>query len=401
MQIACAKTDLHSAIQHLSSILDSRSPHLILHDILLEAEEDGKVSLTATDTQITAKHTLTDCEVQVAGKTLVPIRSIGPAVRDTPSSKLELLQEEGNSQLTLKDDTGTIRIPTSSPEQYPPIPTNLDKKWTLLVDTEKLTRALQWTIFTTAIPALQPILGGICFDIGNIEKKELTLYASDNMRLSIVHIPVQSIETEVETENAQIRVIVPLKAAQHLQSMLKNALQIEISLSENELSASTEQDFLCARLIIGRYPVFNTELEKEKKYPVTFNTEALSQALRRVSILFDDEYDYPSIDITPKQTTISADNPQAGQAKIIIPAEYDGPPTNLTTHISFLTDILHIWKEETITFHVGEPNDPFIVKEGKEFFHLAVPEGRNESEESDESTEKDAESESTTGDAEL
>ena len=104
MKVKCNRAALHEAVQLASSIVPSRTPKPILQCAMLSADSD-KLTVTATDNEITIKYTLQQVQIDETGEVVIPAARLAAILHETSDETVDLEVSESNLQVTSQDIT--------------------------------------------------------------------------------------------------------------------------------------------------------------------------------------------------------------------------------------------------------------------------------------------------------
>jgi DNA polymerase-3 subunit beta len=96
------------------------------------------------------------------------------------------------------------------------------------------------------------------------------------------------------------------------------------------------------RLIDGDFPDYTKVIPKGNPNTARIERDELLQALRRVSILSNERYKGIKMDFSAAKISLSANNPDLGEAVEEIEAEYKGKPMSIGFNARYLLDVLGV-----------------------------------------------------------
>src|SRR4249920_733208 len=120
LRVTCRKAELSAALAIVSRAVSSRGAVQVLGGILLHAEE-GKLSLAATDMEISIRTSLTG-EAEGDASVVVPGRLLTDLVRLLPDDKVTLAYDEGDGVLAVTSGSHASRLNVYSAEDFPRLP---------------------------------------------------------------------------------------------------------------------------------------------------------------------------------------------------------------------------------------------------------------------------------------
>jgi len=97
------------------------------------------------------------------------------------------------------------------------------------------------------------------------------------------------------------------------------------------------------------------------------------QALRRVSILSSDRYKGVKVEFRQGRMTISANNPDLGEAMEEVEVEYNGKPLTIGFNARYLLDVLGVLNDGTaVGVELKDELSPSVVREDGDDGYLYV-----------------------------
>ena len=163
------------------------------------------------------------------------------------------------------------------------------------------------------------------------------MVATDGHRLAFEEKPVGSF-------GLAKGVILPRKGLAELKKLLENGSDGAVSLGfkENMGLVTKDKIELFMRLIDGDFPDYTKVIPKGNPNIVKLEHDELLQALRRVSILSSERYKGIRMEFQ-RQMSISANNPDLGEAVEEIEAEYNGKPISIGFNARYLLMFWRCW----------------------------------------------------------
>jgi DNA polymerase-3 subunit beta len=125
-------------------------------------------------------------------------------------------------------------------------------------------------------------------------------------------------------------------------------------------------------------PIPDWEYQETKGNPniAKIEHEELLQALRRVSILSSERYKGIKMEFADSKVSISANNPDLGEAVEEIEAEYRGKPISIGFNARYLLDVLAVLDSEgDVDIELKDELSPSVIrKTGKEgYLYVLMP----------------------------
>ena len=359
LRITCARDSLAGALSTVSRALSTRGAVQVLNGILLKGE-DGKLTLAATDMEISLRATAGG-DVAGDGAVVVPGRLLTDLVRLLPDESVTLAYEEGHGVLAVQSGSHSSRINVYSAEDFPRLPPTDVALHTiaapaLLATIDKVARA-------ASRDESRPVLTGI---LVRFEGQRLIMAATDSYRLAVK-------ETELEAAGADLEAIIPARALQELARLAAGADTVELGVHENHVLFSAGGVWLTSRRIDGQFPNYKQLLPETSEAEVTTPREPLLQVIRRAGVLAQRNAPL-RLRFAEGELVVSAQTQDVGEAHETLPVAYDGEPLEIGFNPDFLRDGLEAVSGDSVQLKLINPLRPgLIVSPDEGFWYLIMP----------------------------
>jgi DNA polymerase-3 subunit beta len=128
---------------------------------------------------------------------------------------------------------------------------------------------------------------------------------------------------------------------------------------------SIDDIVLTSRLIEGTYPNYEQVIPQDNEKKATINKVAFSKALRRTSIMSRERTNALRFDLEQGKLTLISINPDVGEAREEIAAQYKGDPISIGYNVRYLLDAIQTMEGESVGFDVQDPLSPTLLREGE------------------------------------
>ncbi len=380
MNIRVSKEELQKRLSDIQSVVDKRATMPILGHFLLSVGEESYI--TATDLETAIKEPIGVLDIKERGDLCIPAKKLYEIVREM-DGEIEI-DSEGTEWIKLKTGKSLFRIACMNPEDFPKWPQFTDKI-TLEFEADKLHQMIDRTIYAAGESDTRYTLNSLLFHIKPGDKT-FTIVGTDGHRLSMIK---DSIDIDLDKE---IKVIVPRKSASELrrflakgtktkeaeetegesQEVAESTGRVKIDVATNHVVFKTGDVEFLVRLIEGNYPNYEQVIPSANEKKVGINREVFMKALRRVSIISKDRSNAIKLDVSPGVLTITASNPDIGEAKDEIEIDYSGEAISLGFNARYLLDALNSMSSDRVIFELQEPLSPTLLKEEGRDDYLCV-----------------------------
>lgn len=357
MHITIDKTQLNACLTARNAV-SSRNTISILGNLLLEAG-DGQLKATGTDLD-TAIHATGLCTVKQPGSITAPAALLQDIISKLPEDLVTLEDEDGKLRIRCGRSAPTLL--TAPAEDYPVVPTVSEGSSVELTQSQ-LKQLLNNTLYASAKDETRSLLMGVLFDAS---AKALTAVATDTHRLvkTTLHPAVEG----------EFSIIVPAKALQEVQKMLRDSGTVTITTNDSQVQFECNGVTLTSRLLDGQFPNFEKVIPPQSKTSTTFNRIALLNALRRAYIVAKSAAEKVVLNFTDGVCTLTAESQDIGKALEEVPVSFTGE-FSIAVNARYLIELLGAVSAENVTLHLNTALSPIRVEvEGQsEFVSVLMP----------------------------
>lgn len=358
MEIRLNRSELLSELIPMQGIVERRTTIPALSHLLLTAR-DGRLEIAATDLDVSLT-SWCEGEIREEGAIAIQAKKLIEIIRASVGNEVSLrMDQEG--MLTILVGPSVFRIRGLAAEEFPTLPTLGDE------DTVELPFALFRTMITKIFFAISSEesrfqLSGALMRFG---QDVLTLVATDGHRLALV-------ENGVDGLSAREGIIVPRKALQEVQRF--EGENLEFRRSEHHISFTVGRRQLICRILEGAFPDYERVIAKNQDRIVIANRRDLAGVIQRVSLLTGDRARAIRAELDNGRLTLSAANPDLGEAREDIPVEYDSGHLSIGLNPDYLAQFLGVTETERIRLDLKDENSQCLAQpvEGLDKRYLCV-----------------------------
>lgn len=360
MKFTIEKSALLTALQQVQSIVGQRSTLPILSNVLLKAEENT-ISLTTTDMEVCVKTTV-PCEVSEPGGTTLPARRFFSICKELPPRQVEI-EVDSRDVATIRSGPSFFKLVGLSEQDFPPLP-EFEESAVYTVDQGTLKEMFQKVIYASSTDETRYILNGALL---SFKDEKLTIVATDGRRLAMV-------EQEVEfSEDAQADLVVPSKTIQELIKTLGEEGTLRIRVSATQIAFDFNEVLIISKLIEGTYPNFHQVIPAQCEERVAIDRETILAAVRRVSLLTDDQTASIKLSFGQNKLELVTNSPEIGEARETIPVKYEGKEITIAFNPGFLMAPLRHLDSDEIFFELSDELSPGVIKTSVPFLYVLMP----------------------------
>jgi DNA polymerase-3 subunit beta len=343
---------LADAVTWVARGLPARPPVPVLAGVLLEASDEGTLTLSAFDYEVSAKITVA-ADVSEGGTVLVLGRLLADISRNLPDKPVDIALDGNKVSVTCGSSRFSLmQMPA---DEYPTLPTAPEPSGTIAGDV--FTQAVAQVSVAADRGDTLPILTGVRVEI---EGDKVTLLATDRYRLAM-----RELTWNPGAADASHVALVPARTLSETAKALGASGSIEIALGSSAggdglVGFEAGQRRTTTRLLDGEYPkvtsIFPTSVDSE----AVVRTSELVEAVRRVALVA--ERNTPvRLRFTDGQVTIEAGTGDDAQASEAVESTLAGPELEIAFNPSFLLDGLGVIGTDYARLSFTQPSRPAVL----------------------------------------
>jgi DNA polymerase-3 subunit beta len=371
MKFRCERDDLMEAVQFASRAISSRATLPVLSGLRIEARDEGRVGVAATDLELTMETSLA-AAVDEPGVVVVPGRLFGDMARSLSLGQVSLAGGEG--EVEIASGRGTFHVKAMAVEDYPALPTRGEAEEEALaieVDAVTLSVALSQVVRSASSEETRQVLTGVLWEVAG---ETLTLVATDSYRLGVRQVAL------AEDAGGSRDVILPARVLAELGRALQGMSgTVSIRLSPNfatfVVTGRDEQGELTigSRYIEGEFPKYKQLIPQGYENVLTVDREELMEVVKRVGLLAQNNMPV-KLRLNP-ELEISAHTPDVGEGQDVLEATYQGEPLVIAFNPRFLSDGVSAIQGEKVTLLAADGLRPAILRaeEDEDYIYLLMP----------------------------
>jgi DNA polymerase-3 subunit beta len=359
MKFRCDRDALSEALQIVQRGVSSRPGIPALTGVLMEASDEGRLTLTTTDLEVSARLSV-DVQVQESGIALVPARLVGDTVKSLSDAPVDFETDQSQARLRCAHYEGSLRLLPA--EDFPGLQ---EPSGTLIsVEAGKFAEAVSQVGRAASRDEARPVLTGVLLEIS---REGVVLVATDSYRLAIRDL--------VATSSAEAKAIVPERALSEAgrAAAADEKGTVELSVDESQVSFRVGSLMLTSRLIEGEFPNYRQLLPDAHESRLSVSRQQLLDAVRRVGLLARDTTPV-RLEFNALGVKLSSSSPDLGQAVETVEARYEGDDLTVAFNPQYLADGLTAATGESVRLDVRDGLKPGVVRgDGDEFTYLVMP----------------------------
>jgi DNA polymerase III subunit beta len=359
VKFRCDRDALSDALQTVQRGVSSRPGIPALTGVFLEAEDEGRLTLTTTDLEVSARLTI-DVHVSEPGTALVPARLLADTVKSLSNAPVEFETDAASASIRCAAYEGSLRLLPA--EDFPGLQEPGGTRVTAPAAT--FAEAVAQVGRAASRDEARPVLTGVLVEIS---REGCMLVATDSYRLAVREL--------VATADGEAKAIVPERALAEAGRAAAGDEKgtVEIAVDGSQVAFKAGGLTLTSRLIEGEFPNYRQLLPEGHESRLTVSRQQLLEAVTRVGLMARDTTPV-RMEFNALGVKLSSSSPDLGQAVETVEARYEGEDLTVAFNPTYLRDGLQAAVGESIQLDVRDGLKPGVVHgEGDGFTYLVMP----------------------------
>lgn len=398
MKVICDRSALMDAVNNVASVVPARTPTPALSCVKLVARKvggAGELTLSGTDAETSLHLTLTQVDVQQPGEVAIPADKLRAIVSAEDGEATLTIETEGD-QCHIRGTNAHFRVFAYPSKDFPAMPdfaaaaggTGPDPAKAVFSQTAGgLMEIVSRTVFATARETSRYAINGVLL---KRHGKKLEMVATDGRRLALSRTEL----TGASAKGESVTCIVPTKALNIMMKLARDPEEnVRMAISDTRIFFAFEptppggakdpdklpapRAVLSSVLVEGTFPPYEDVIPKDQDKKVTASRDELSSAVRKASVLTNEESRGVRMAFTSKdkKLKLSSRAPEMGESEISIDlAKYEGDDIEISFNPTFITDVLKVIPDQDVIVELKAPNRPGLIRlMNNEFVYVVMP----------------------------
>jgi len=343
---------LAEAVTWVARGLPARPPVPVLAGVLIEASDEGTITLSAFDYELSAKVTIA-ADVATSGTVLVLGRLLADICRNLPNRPVDVSTEGNKVQVTCGSSRFSLLLMPA--DDYPTLPSSPEPSGTIQGDV--FTQAVAQVSIAADKGDTLPILTGVRMEI---DGEKVTLLATDRYRLAM-----RELTWKPATTDASHVALIPARTLSDTARALGASGSVELALGSSSggdglIGFEAGQRRTTTRLLDGEYPKVTSIFPSSVDTEAVIQTAALVEAVKRVALVA--ERNTPvRLKFSDGQVTIEAGTGEDAQASEAVESTLTGPEIEIAFNPHFLLDGLGAVGTAYSRLSFTQPSRPAVL----------------------------------------
>jgi DNA polymerase-3 subunit beta len=331
MEFVIKQSVLKDELGFVQGIVEKKSTIPVLSNILIESVGEGTIRIVGTDLDVTIRCEA-EADIRVAGSMCIQARKLFDIVRLLDGGDVHFAKEE-NEWVKMSCGKSKFRLAGVNRDQFPEVPSF--KSAPLKLSAEIFNHFISNTAFAITNEQSRFTLSGAKFIYDGATAKMVT---TDGHRLAFIQ---KNLDASAQAENMDA--LIPKKALMELVKISRDS-SAEVSFGEdpNHIYFEVNGRLLITRKLSGNFPNYEMVIPKDNDKTVTFDSDEMKNALRRVSLMADERTRSVKITIRTGEIEIGAQSSEEGEASEKVTADYTGDEVQIGFNSQYLQEFLNV-----------------------------------------------------------
>lgn len=354
MQLTISKKNFLKGLARAQGVADRKSSMPILSNILMEADAQGALRLSATDLYLGVSASV-EAKVKSPGTVAVAARTLFDIVKNLPEGEVSLSTETGTG-IEIKCGKVRYKIPTMPGDDFPPLPNPGDAEFAA-VEADKLLELVSLTSYSMSSDDTRPHLAGALFEGSG---KVLRVVTTDGHRLT-------KAEASVTEKKLKFEMLVPNKGVQELRRLLEDAkgekgATVDVATASGTAFFRRDGVVLNVKLADEKFPPWAKVIPQQQSRRVVVLRSLLADALKRIALVASDKSGGVRLAVEPGLLKITSENPDVGEGSEELEVDFAGQPVTIGFNAKYVLDVLSALPSDEVALELNGELDPGVIK---------------------------------------
>ena len=352
MKFRVERDVLAEAVTWAARGLPTRPPVPVLAGVLVEADPEGTLTLSAFDYEVSARVTVA-ADVSDGGTVLVSGRLLADISRNLPNKPVDVIAEGPKVAVTC--GSSRFSLLTMPVDDYPTLPQMPQASGSVSGDV--FTLAVGQVTVAAGRDDTLPILTGVRLEI---DGSQITMLATDRYRLAM-----RTLDWSPEGADAAAVALVPARTLADTARALGASASVDLALGhtgagDGLVGFEAGSRRTTSRLLDGEYPKVTAIFPTTTNVQAVVETATLVEAVKRVALVA--ERNTPvRLRFSEGQVTIEAGQGDDAQASESIEATLTGDEIEIAFNHQYLLDGLNALHQPWARLAFTQPTKPALL----------------------------------------
>ncbi|MBQ7613031.1 MAG: DNA polymerase III subunit beta [Spirochaetaceae bacterium] len=344
-------------------IIATKTSVSILSNVLLIAK-DAKLTIKATDVKVNFEAVI-PVDVEEEGKTTVFCSKLVSIINSLPDGEIEILEKNQKLHINSISKKVKFQLNTISDTDFPSF-IEPEDSISIEIPAIELKKMITNTIFAVSEDQARYFMNGICM---HISQGNMLFVATDGRRLSYIKKQFNL------NESYENEIIIPTKILNVIHKKLTENGNVSIYLNEKYIFFNFANYKFSSPLIEGKFPNYEKVIPEKQEFSFEVNRKEFLEALKRVSLLVEKEFNRVYLEISSGKLVISSNEKEIGAVNEEIPCNFVGNNTVFALNYSYLEDPIKVMESDDVKIQFNDTEHAMTILSlpEQDFFHIVMP----------------------------
>jgi DNA polymerase-3 subunit beta len=353
MDFTVSKSELLRELQYVQGVVERKTTVPILSNLLFETTGNALV-VTATDLDVTVQCACS-ANIKVSGAVTVSARKMFDIVRLLPEADIHF-KTTSAEWLSVTCERSRFKVATLSKENFPDVPSVEGE--TISLPAGALRYMINRCIFAITQEESRYTLNGALM---KVKPGSITFVTTDGHRLALI-----THNCEITAIDGEVEVLVPKKTLVELGKLTSDDVAtVDFGHSKNHLFYRVADRLLVSRILSGRFPNYEMAIPSENTRKVNLSSADFADALKRVSVMADEQSHAVRFAVKESQLEISSASADFGEATETVSADYAQEPLEIGFNALYLLDFLTGLESDEVTLSLKDKETQGLLQPGE------------------------------------
>lgn len=368
MKIKCNLDVFRQAYQAVAGVVPRRSPKDVLKNVHVGLN-DGLLTLTGTDMEVSVSTTVPDAECEDASEVLLPANKVSTILRESQAAEILIESEDG--RVTITAGGSVFRLQTEDAREFPPV-SGFDPSigyWQ--VPLPAFQKAVKRTTYATDDDSSRYALGGVLIAP---KDAELVFASTDSRRLAVTQVACDILSGATAPDR---KTIIPAQAMSLGLNMKGETADIQ--LLDNAAVIRSGDTVIHSRLVEGRFPKYEDVIPSTGNVNVPLSVSPVYAAVRQAQIMTSEESRAIDLTFAEGQLKMSSRSQDVGESKVEVPIEYSHEGITVSLNPKYLVDFFRVLEaEQLVDLQLIDENHAVVFRvDGGTYTYVLMPLAQN------------------------
>jgi DNA polymerase-3 subunit beta len=349
MEFRIQKNEFLRGLRLAQGIADRKSTMPMLANVLLRTQGKNQLLVAATDLNVSLTAELKSQNAHEGGITL-GAKNLYELIANAPGDDITLKKAD-NHWAEIRSGKVTYRIVGMPDRDFPKVPDHREAQYST-VESAVFREMIERTLFSVCNDETRFHLNGVYFESDGSKAR---MVSTDGHRLSKVE------RTIPNGPKLSAGVIIPKKGLLEIRKVLDAGPNCKIAIKTPHLFIVQEDIALAVKLIDAQFPPYDQVIPKEHKKVITVDRVRFIDGLRRAQLM-SSETRGVKVAATKEGITITSDNPDLGEVREELDADYSGEPIAIGFNPKYVVELLGQMGSDQVTLKLGNELDPGLIE---------------------------------------